>query len=221
MDSTGPETVRIVIADDHPMLRQAVALAVAADDGIEVVGEAADGEQALEICRAVKPDVLVLDLMLPKLDGFEVARRLHAEDAQTRILILTARDDSRALLDSMKAQVDGFLDKSTALETIVDLIREVASGMKVFSDEDRRRAAAEFGRFVRHARASSQMAHVMTDREREVLKLMVGGLTTRQMATRLDVSQRTIESHIKNLYRKLDVRSRVQAVARGKELDLL
>jgi DNA-binding NarL/FixJ family response regulator len=218
-DEQGPE-IRVVVADDHPMLRQAISIMCETDPGITIVGQAADGEEALTTVLELEPDVLILDLMLPKMDGFQVAREIRKAGLPVRILVVTGRDDSKAVLESMRAAVDGFLDKTSAMETIAEAVRSIAAGERLFSPDQEKRAIVEFGNFVKKARETSRVHNALTDRETEVLQLISLGLTTRQMASRLQVSQRTVESHIKNLYRKLEVRTRVQAVARGEEFGL-
>jgi DNA-binding NarL/FixJ family response regulator len=217
-ERTGP--IRVVVADDHTMLRRIVEMACEDRASLELVGEAGDGPQAVEAVLEHRPDVLVLDLALPHFDGFEVARRVKQEAAATKILVLTARDDARALFDSMRADVEGFLDKSSDMDEIADAIERIASGERAFTAEQERDALDQLGPFLKRARESSRVAGTLTERELEVLLLIREGLTTRQMATRLHVSQRTIESHIEKLYRKLGVNSRVQAAARAAELGI-
>lgn len=213
--------IRIVLADDYPMLRQAIEVTISDNPDLEVVGHAGDGKRALELCGELKPDVLVLDLMLPEMDGFEVARRLKEEEPDTKILILTARIDSEALIEAMRLEVDGYLDKTVAIANMSDAIEAVANGVRLFTPEQERAAISEFGQFVRRARETSHAAATVTAREREVLELICEGLTARQMATRLQVSQRTVEAHISKLYAKLGVKTTVQAVAAGRRLGLV
>lgn len=213
--------IRIVLADDYPMLRQAIELTISDNPGLEVVGHAGDGKRALELCVQLKPDVLVLDLVLPEMDGFEVARRLRESGSDTKILILTARIDSEALLEAMRLEVDGYLDKTVAIANMSDAIEAVAGGVRLFTPEQHRAAISEFGQFVRRARETSHAAATVTAREREILDLICEGLTARQMATRLQLSHRTVESHIAKLYGKLGVKTRVQAMARGRQLGLI
>jgi DNA-binding NarL/FixJ family response regulator len=220
--ATGPSRpIRIVLADDYPMLRQAIEVTISDNPDLVVVGHAGNGKHALELCGELKPDVLVLDLMLPEMDGFEVARRLREEGSDTKILILTARIDSEALLEAMRLEVDGYLDKTVAIANMSDAIEAVANGVRLFTPEQERAAISEFGQFVRRARETSHAAATVTPREREVLDLICEGLTARQMATRLRVSQRTVEAHISKLYAKLGVKTRVQAMARGRQLGLV
>lgn len=213
--------ISVLVVDDHPVLRDIIKMACDGHPRLEVVGEAANGPDAVKLCVSLQPDVMVLDLMLPGMNGPEVAKRVKEGGCKAKILVLTGRSDPRAVFDSVRAKADGYLDKTTAITTIVDAIEAVFEGRSVFTEDQRRQAFTQLGRFVRQARDSSRAAATLTGREVEVLRLMGEGLTTRQMARRLGVSERTVESHISNTYKKLDVESRVQAVAKGIELGFI
>ena len=208
------EVVRVAIADDHPMVRAIVATACADHSGLELVAQASTGSEALVICREHAPDVLVLDLALPDMSGFEVARLVKEECPLTKILVLSARDDAEAVFETLRVQADGYLDKTSDVDTITGAIESVAQGKEFYSDEQRKLASDKLRAVFDRARTA------LTERELEALTMISEGLTTRQMATRLDLSEGTIESHIKGLYRKLGVRSRTQAIARARELGI-
>ena len=215
------DPIRVVVADDHPMQREAIAIACEGDGQIRIVAQASDGEEALRITRELQPDVLVLDLMLPKMDGFEVARRLARETSKTRILVLSSRDDSEALFTALGAGAAGYLDKAAAVEMLAEAIRGVAAGESRFTPDQQRVVFGRFGDFVRHARDRAGATTRFTDREKEILAYIADGMTTHQMARRLGLSPRTIDSHITNTYAKLDVNSRTQAARRARELGLI
>jgi DNA-binding NarL/FixJ family response regulator len=212
---------RVLIVDDHPMVRQTVRWACEARPTLEVVGEAIDGTEALAMTADLKPDVVVLDLGLPNVDGLEVARRLRSTDHVPKILVLTGRDDSKDLFESMRVQVEGYLDKSDAFDNIGELIEEVAAGRQLITAAQQQIAISHLGDLIRSARKSSQINSVVTERELEVVKLIAEALTTHQMATRLGLSERTVESHISKLYKKLDARNRVEAISKATKLGLL
>ncbi len=212
---------RVLIVDDHPILRNVVRLACEASSLLEVVGEAADGERALQAHAALHPDVVVLDLILPGVDGLEVARRMKAERPETRILVLTGRTDGEAVLASMRAGADGFLVKTSGVRDIASAIERVGRGERVFAPEQERRAIQELGRLVRHSRQRTKAEALVTEREREVLQLLARGLTMQQVARRLGISPRTVESHVTKIYRKLDADSRVQAIWKAAGLGLI
>lgn len=215
-------TLKVLVVDDHPMLRQVVVGACAEADGVEVIGEAADGEEALAETQRLRPDILVLDIVLPKLDGLEVARRLRAQDGGgPRILILTGRDDPDVLFEAVRAGVDGFLDKTAEAGEITDAIHALGDGRRLFTPEQEAKAILKLRELVDQARENSAISGKLTTRELEVVNLISEGLTTFQMGKRLGLSARTIESHIARTYRKLRVKTRTEAVAKARRLGLL
>jgi len=211
----------VLIVDVHPVIRGVVRLACDASPLLRVVGEAADGEGALEMCRRLSPDVMVLDPALPGVDGLEVTRRLRSEGSPVGILVLAGRTDDQTLLECIRAGADGFLAKNAGVRSITEAIETIGGGGRVFTEEQERAAVAELGRMARQAREVSGVVARLTPRELEVLGLLGHGLTMKQVASRLGLSPRTVESHIAKLYRKLGVRTRVQAVARGASLGLI
>jgi DNA-binding NarL/FixJ family response regulator len=216
------QRARVLIVEDHPVLRGVIRLACEHSRDLAVVGEADDGERALEIAREVSPDVIVLDLTLPGvLQGLDVARRLRAEGSTAKILVLTARTDDRSVFDSIRAGADGFLEKTSGVRFIADALSRVAAGERVFTPDQERSAVQELGRMARQARASSDAQASITPRELEILEFVSLGLTVKQVAKRMGLSPRTVESHIAKLYRKLGVRNRVQAISRAVSLGLI
>lgn len=212
--------VRVLLVDDHPMVRDLVRVGCE-EAGIAVVGEASTGVQALAACRELVPDVLVLDLILPGMDGFELLQRLREEGRLPKVLVLTNRDDQEAVFESIRLGVSGYLEKTASLPEVVEAIRTVAAGGQVFSPEHERMARARIADLARRARRAAAVAARLTARERQVLDLISQGLTTRQVASRLGLSERTVESHLTSLYDKLEVRSRLQAVHRAASLGLV
>ncbi len=213
--------VRVLVVDDHPMIREIVRLACEDRPDVAVVGEACDGSEALIRCRELRPDVVVLDLTLPGMDGLQVAAHLRRESPMPKILVLTARDDRATILEAIRAGVDGYLSKSVSIDQIGPAIVAVASGTQVFSSDHERLAQAQVGYLARRARDAARAASTLTRRERQVLGLIGAGLTNRQIASTLGVTERTTETHVANLYRKLQVRTRVQAVHHAASLGLI
>ena len=220
---TGPAAdVRILIVEDHPVLRGVVRLACEHTPGLALAGEVGTGEEAIEACRSLMPDVVVLDLSLPgRLQGLDVARTIRAEGTAGRILVLTGRTDEQALFDAIRAGADGYLEKTAGVRFIADALHRVGRGERVFTPEQERIAVAELGRMARQARQSSDVRAVLTDRELQILELVSQGLTVKQVASRIGLSPRTVETHIAKLYRKLGVRNRVQAVSKAAALGLV
>jgi DNA-binding NarL/FixJ family response regulator len=208
--------------EDHPVLRGVIRLACEHAAGLEVAGEVEDGESALEACRNGRPDVVVLDLALPgELQGLDLARTIRAEGLPIRILVLTGRTDDQALFESVSAGVDGYLEKTAGVRFIADALDRVARGERVFTAEQERGAVAELGRRARQAREVTEVRAHLTRREVEILEYVSLGLTVRQVATRLELSPRTVETHLAKLYRKLGVRNRVQALSKAASLGLI
>jgi NarL family two-component system response regulator LiaR len=209
------DTIRVLVVDDHPMVRDIIALACRERPALQVVAEASDGLEALELSRRLLPDVLVLDLGLPHLDGFEVIRLLRQDQLAIRILVVSARDDDAAVFECSRLGADGYLDKTVSVTEIAEAVEAVAAGIRVFTVQHQRGAHDNLREIARRSRETARLASILTRREVEVLELIALGLTTRQTASRLGVSDRTVETHVGNIYEKLDVRTRVQAMRRA------
>jgi len=215
----GATRKRIVVADAHPIVRKAIRMSCETVPGLEVVEEAGSVSELLAACEAVRPDVVLVDLGME--DGFDAVRELVERKLAGAIVVLTDLTDGGAVLRALRLGVGGYLIKSSALPVLGEQIRRVLAGERVISPEVERIAVTELGRFARLARESSVLRASLTPREREILVLVGRGLTMRQMATRLGISPRTVETHVAKLYRKLDVRTRVQAVSRAVTLGLI
>jgi DNA-binding NarL/FixJ family response regulator len=213
--------VRVLIVDDHPMVREVVAMGCSRRPSLEVVGQAGDGIEALEQCECLRPDVVVLDLGLPGMDGFKVLARIRDRFPATKVMILSGRDDRSAVFESVRLGAHGYLVKTGLVAEIASAVEAVARGTEVFSVHQQQALHAELGDRIRRARRSASLLGELTRREREVLRHLVMGLNTRTTADRLGISQRTVEAHLRGLYRKLGVRNRVQAVRQAADLGLV
>ena len=213
--------IRVLVVDDHPVVRDILKMACNAAPGIEVVGEAEDGESALEMCSDLRPDVLVLDLILPGIDGFEVARRLTAAGDPPKVLVMSGRTDGDAVFLARRLGLAGFVPKTVFVQNVAEAIEAVAAGKTVYTDEQERVAVEGLGRMARELRETSRVAASLTEREVDVLRLLAKGLSNRQAARALGVSPKTIESHISNLHRKLGTKTRVETVGRALALGLV
>ena len=203
-------TVRVLLVDDEALVRTGLRLILAAEPGIEVVGEAADGERALELVDLLTPDVVLLDLRMPVLDGLATVRRLTETGATARVVVLTTFDTDRNVLDALQAGATGFLLKDAPAEQLVAAIRAAATGDAVFAPAVARRVADELAR--RRTPEGIERMSGLTDREREVLGLMAEGLSNAEIASRLVIGEGTVKTHVARVLAKLGVRDRLQAV---------
>lgn len=214
-----PEPVTIVLAGGHPAVRGALRIACDAP-GLVVVEEVRDPGTVGEVCAQIHPDVLVLEV-----DGSPECLAglwdLRSRALGTRVLVLSSRTNGSTLLEAMRIGVAGWLETGDGLRSVGEAIRRVADGERIVAPALERAAVAELGRFALRAREGSRMEASLTGREREILALISGGLTMQQVGKRLGISPRTVETHVAKLYRKLGVRTRVQAVARAAQLGLL
>jgi DNA-binding NarL/FixJ family response regulator len=207
-------SVRVLIADDEPIMRDVARLACE-EHGVEVIGEAATGREAVRETLRLLPDILVLDLDLTDIDGFEVSRRLRAVGCDVRVLGTTGEGGPAAVLGALRVGIGGLLDRLGVATGLPEALRQLEAHGRAFTAEQQELALAQFGAFVRRSRERATIVSSLTPRQREIIRLIAGGFTSRQMATQLGLSERTIESHITEAYRRLGVRTRVQAVAKA------
>lgn len=219
IDEGSARAARLVVADAHPLVRRAVRMSCESTPGLDVVGEADSVAELLAVCEQRHPDIVVVDIALP--DGFEGIRGLTEHRLTGAIVVLTDRTQGSVVLGALRLGVEGYLVKATALATVGRQILRVLAGERVMSPEVEKIAVTELGRFTRLAREGSEVRASLTPREHEILVMISHGLTMRQVATRLGISPRTVETHVAKLYRKLEVRSRVQAVSRAVSLGLV
>lgn len=211
-------SIRILIADDHGVLRAGLRALLSAEPDLKVVGETADGRSTLQSARELRPDIILLDISMPDMGGIEVARQLRAGLPATRILILTVHEDESLLQEAMRAGARGYIIKRAVQSELIDAIRAVSRGdMYVHPAMTR----ALFKNLSPLAAASNPPIEALTPREVEVLRLIAQGYTNRQTAETLCISVRTVESHRANLMDKLNLRSRVALVRYAKEHSII
>jgi len=208
--------VRVVLVDDHALMRQGIRTILGSQPDIDVVGEASSGEEALDVIRMTQPDVVCMDVEMPGIGGLEATRRLVADPGVTaQILMLTTFEREDYLLAALEAGASGFLLKNARPETLVDGVRAVAAGEALLAPELTR---AVIERAVSAERAGSTaptsvMPEQLTDREIDVLRLIAEGLSNDEIAERLVIGRATVKTHVSNVLMKLSLRDRVQAVA--------
>lgn len=200
---THERPIRVLLADDHNLVRAGVRRILEAQRGFEVVGEVSDGEAALQALEQTAADVLVLDLAMPGTDGFEVMRCAKEAHARLKILVLTMHASAEYVARAVREGADGYLLKDSAVQDLVAGIQAVMAGRAYFSPP----IQSELAEILRKTALRRRALDQLTDREREVLRLVVQGLSTKEIAVRLGISGRTVETHRASLMRKLDLRS--------------
>jgi two-component system, NarL family, nitrate/nitrite response regulator NarL len=207
--------VRVLVADNHPLYREAVATAIRRTPGLDLVAEECDGRRALHALREIEPDVALLDMRMPELDGLQVLNALVREGLRTRVVFLSAHTDGGTVYAAVGAGASGYLSKDAAADAVCDAVAVVARGGTVLPPEAQDGIAAEI-----RSRAGDERP-LLTPREQEVLKLAADGCSAPEMAKRLHLSQGTIKSHLQHLYQRLGVSDRAAAVAEAMRRGLL
>ncbi|MGY1739643.1 MULTISPECIES: response regulator [unclassified Blastococcus] len=215
-------TIRVLLVDDQPLLRTGFRLILQGEPGIEVVGEAADGEVALAQVRALQPDVVLMDIRMPRMDGVEATRRLRELDSPPQVLVLTTFDLDEYVVESLRAGASGFLLKDVPADDLVEAVHVVHRGDAVVAPQVTRRL---LDRFARHLPAATTTAPAplpqLTGREHQVLLLVARGLSNAEIAAELVLSETTVKTHVSNVLMKLGLRDRVQAVVLAYERGLV
>jgi two-component system nitrate/nitrite response regulator NarL len=207
--------VRVLVADDHPVYREGVARAISERSGLELVGVAADGREAMAGIRDLVPDVAVLDVRMPGLSGIDIVAEIARERIPTRVLLLSAQSDEQLIFDGVSVGASGYLLKDSDRSDICAAVEAIAAGRAVLAPE----AQTALAQGVRLRGASQGPA--ISEREREVLALTADGLSAPQIGARLHLSPATVKSHLQNVYEKLGVSDRAAAVATAIRLGLL
>jgi DNA-binding NarL/FixJ family response regulator len=208
--------IRVVVADDHAAIRAGLVMILGDADGIEVVGEAADGAEAVRLAKRLEPDVVLMDIRMPGVDGIEATRQLSGV---CDVLVLTTFDLDEYVRGALRAGAAGFLLKSVESSGLVEAVRQVAAGDGVLAPRVTRRVMREFASAVPRSRPAGLDA--LTDREVEVLHCLGEGLSNHQIGRKLHIGETTVKTHVSRVLTKLDLRSRVQAAILAQEAGLL
>lgn len=196
----------IILADDHSILREGLKRVLESVPDLSVVGEAGNGIEALGLVEKLHPDIIILDISMPEMNGIEVSKLIHAKNPNSRILILTIHDDEGYVTQLMKAGVDGYILKNSSPEIIIEAVRTVATGERYLGEGISRTIVESF---IKHARevdeTSDDRTRHLTKREIEILRCIAGGLTGKEIANKLFLSIRTVQSHRMNIMQKLNI----------------
>ena len=208
------EVIRVLIADDQALFRRGLYVVLGTEENIEVVAEAEDGEQAIAKAEEMAPDVVLMDVRMPRVNGIEAASRIRETLPSTKILMLTVSDEEDDLYEAIKAGANGYLLKEISVEEVASAIRAVVQGQSLISPSMASKLLNEFNSLARQAadRREQLPAPVLTARELEVLKLVARGMSNRDVADQLYISENTVKNHVRNILEKLHLHSRMEAV---------
>lgn len=213
--------IRVLLADDQDLIRAGFRMILSVEDDVEVVAEASNGREAVDLAAEHAPDVVLMDVQMPTMDGIEATRELVSRTREPKVVILTTFDSDAYLFESLQAGASGFLLKNSDPDDLVSAIRSIADGHALLAPEVTRRVISRFarapGQVVRHGERMSEL----TGREREVLVLMARGLSNAEIAAELVLGEATIKTHVSRILMKLDVRDRVKAVVAAYESGLV
>ena len=212
------QPVRLLLADDHRMLRESLRRSME-DNGLEVVGEAPDGAEAVRLAEELHPDVILMDVTMPVLDGVEATRQVRDRVPGTQVVILTMHADREVLVDAIRAGAAGYLVKDCSTEEVVDTVRKAAAGETALSAELAASMLGEVRDLVRREEAGAEP--IISKREEEVLQLIADGLSTTEVAAKLYISVKTVKNHLASIYQKLDTRDRTQAVLQAVRMGIV
>lgn len=215
-------SIRLLLVDDQRLMREGLRTLLELEDGFAVVGEAADGEAAQAAYDALRPDVVLMDIRMPVMDGVEATRRLRARWPDAHVIILTTFDDDEYVFEGLRAGAQGYLLKAVSGDELAHAIRTVAAGGALIDPSVTRKVVAEFARLSLPTRlAADQLLEPLSEREREVLALVAKGLSNREIAERLFLAEGTVKNYVTNILGKIGVRDRTQAALRAQQLGLL
>jgi DNA-binding NarL/FixJ family response regulator len=217
MDAVETKTIRLMLADDHRMLREGLRRSMA-DQGFDVVGEARDGEEAVRLAEDLQPDVILMDVTMPEMDGVEATRQIKQDRSDVRIVMLTMHADQEVLASAIRAGASGYLVKDCSTEEIASAVRMAASGETALSPQ---LAASMLDEVRKLDQPANDEDRVITKREEEVLQLIADGCSTPEVAERLYISQKTVKNHLASIYQKLDARDRTQAVLQAVRMGIV
>jgi two-component system NarL family response regulator len=215
------ETIRVIIADDHALFRRGLMMVLEEEDDIEVVAEAANGREVVELARELAPDVVVMDVRMPQVDGIAATRAILEAVPAAMVLVLTVSDDEDDLFEAMKAGAAGYLLKEISIDEVGQAVRSVTRGQRLVTPSLATKLISEFATISRRAAERRFDAPQLTARELEVLKHVSDGSSNREIGSRLGISENTVKNHVRNILEKLRLHTRMEAVLYAMRENLL
>jgi DNA-binding NarL/FixJ family response regulator len=214
--------VRVLLVDDQAMFREGLRTLFSVQADLEVVGEAANGEEAVELATRLRPDVVLMDLRMPVLDGVAATRRIGENRPECRVIVLTTFDDDEAVFEGLRAGAVGYLLKDASSKKLFEAVRAAARGESFLSPSVAAKVVSEFTRLSqRTATHAEELVEPLTERELEVLRLVGTGATNKKIAQKLVIAEGTVKNHLTSVYGKLAVSDRTQAALKARELGLI
>jgi DNA-binding NarL/FixJ family response regulator len=216
------EVIRILLVDDQRLMREGLRILLELEPDLKIAGEAGDGQAGLDAYAELQPDVVLMDVRMPGMDGVEATWRLRERWPDARVIILTTFDDDEYVFEGLRAGALGYLLKDVSGHDLAEAVRTVAAGGALIQPSVARKVVAEFARVAPPAReAGTGLAEPLSEREVEILELLAAGLTNRQIAARLSLAEGTVKNYVTNILGKLGTRDRTQAALRARELGLI
>lgn len=207
-------TIRLVVADDHPFILDGLDQLFRGEDGIEIVARTTNGEEAFTAVEKYKPDVLVLDVRMPKLDGIELLRRMHDRETPTKVVLLTASLDDARLIEAFRLGASGLVLKESAPRLLVESVRQVAAGEQSWNGKA---IAGALRLVLQREQAVASLSSTLTPRELEVTRMVASGLRNKEIAARLDISEGTVKFHLHGIYEKLHIDGRYALISYARD----
>ena len=216
------KTIKILLVDDQPLFREGLRTLLSVQSDFEVVGEAGNGEEAIMLVRSLQPSVVLMDLQMPGLDGVAATRRLHEEQPDCRVIVLTTFDDDEMVFDGLRAGAVGYLLKDAPSEKLAEAIRVAARGETFLQPSVAAKVVAEFARLTRKTvGTANSLIEPLSERELEILRLIARGASNREIAGALFLAEGTVKNHVTSILGKLEVRDRTQAALKARDIGLI